>query len=125
MKVKSLLKTLEGVQYCLMSETGRQLERAYVSSALGYDETSNYEDYKVVKIETINNCDELFITIKWGENMTIRKGVKVRYILKDKVFTVIKKSYNSISIYAPVEYSKGVVHTERCYRSICDFEVVK
>lgn len=64
MKVKSLLKTLVGVQYCLMSETGRQLERTYVSSALGYDETSNYEDYKVVKIETINNCDELFITIK-------------------------------------------------------------
>ena len=62
--------------------------------------------------------------------MVIRKGVKVRYIgneplLKDKVFTVIKKSYNSISIYAPVEYSKGVVHTERCYRSICDFEVIK
>lgn len=63
MKVKSLLKTLVGVQYCLMSETGRQLERAYVSS-LGYDGTSDYEDWKVVKIETINNCDELFITIK-------------------------------------------------------------
>ncbi len=67
MKVKSLLKTLVGVRYCLMSETGRQLERGYVSSTLGYDETSDYEDWKVVKIETINNCDELFITIKWGE----------------------------------------------------------
>jgi hypothetical protein len=47
-----------------MSETGRQLERAYVSSTLGYDGTSDYEDWKVVKIETINDCDELFITIK-------------------------------------------------------------
>ncbi len=64
MKVKSLLKTLVGVEYCLMSETGCQLERGYASSTLGYDETSDYEDWKVVKIETINNCDELFITIK-------------------------------------------------------------
>jgi hypothetical protein len=60
----------------------------------------------------------------------MRKGPRVRYIgsdplLKDKVFTVIKKSYNHISIYAPVEYSKGNVHTEKCYKSICDFEVVK
>jgi hypothetical protein len=64
MKVKSLLKTLVGVKYCLMSEAGRQLERAYVSWTLGYDGTSDYEDWKVVKIETVNNCDELFITIK-------------------------------------------------------------
>jgi hypothetical protein len=60
----------------------------------------------------------------------MRKGQRVRYIgsdplLKDKVFTVIKKSYNSISIYAPVEYRKGIVHTEKCYKSICDFEVIR
>ena len=62
MKVKTLLKTLWGVRYCLMSETGSQLERAYASLVLGYDGTSNYEDWKVERIETLD--DELFITIK-------------------------------------------------------------
>jgi hypothetical protein len=64
MKVKSLLKTFEGIDYHLVNENGSQLEHGYVPTFTGYDGTSNYEDYKVVKIKTISDCDELFITIK-------------------------------------------------------------
>jgi hypothetical protein len=63
MKVKSLLKTFEGIDYHLITENGSQLEHGYVPT-WGYDGTSNYEDYKVVKITTVSGCDELFITIK-------------------------------------------------------------
>jgi hypothetical protein len=64
MKVKSLLKTFEGIDYHLVNENGSQLEHGYVPTLTGYDGTSNYEDYNVVKIKTISDCDELFITIK-------------------------------------------------------------
>lgn len=64
MKVKSLLKTLVGIDYHLINEYGGQLEHGYVPTFTGYDGTSDYEDYKVVRITTVSGCDELFITIK-------------------------------------------------------------
>ena len=65
MKVKSLLKTFEGIDYHLVTENGSQLEHGYIPTFWGYcDGTSDYEDYKVVRITTVSGCDELFITIK-------------------------------------------------------------
>lgn len=63
MKVKTLLKTLNQVEYSLLAESGWLKEKGYVD-AHGYDYTSNFEDAKVIKITTVKDCDELFITIK-------------------------------------------------------------
>ena len=61
---------------------------------------------------------------------TIRKGAVVRYIGSDEnakgmLFTVRKKSYNSIMVSFPVKYLNGDIHYERTYKSISEFELVK
>lgn len=63
MKVKTLLKTFRNVTYHLAAESGWGREEGYVDRQ-GYDGTSAYEDWKVVDITTVMDCDELFITIK-------------------------------------------------------------
>jgi hypothetical protein len=62
MKVKSLLKTLSGIEYWITSENGTGLENGYISELAGYDDTSEYEDCKVTKITTDNTT--MYITIK-------------------------------------------------------------
>lgn len=62
MKVKTLLKTLRNVEYNLLSEEGWLKEEGYVGDE--YYDDSIFEDSKVVKITTVQNCDILYITIK-------------------------------------------------------------
>ena len=64
MKVKTLLKTLNNVDYVLMAESGWTREEGYVDQMGYWEGDSKYEDWKVVKITTVQNCDMLFITIK-------------------------------------------------------------
>jgi len=63
MKVKTLLKTFASVEYVLVSESGSQLEDGYIVDG-AWDNYTEYEDYKVVAIKTVDGCSKLFITVK-------------------------------------------------------------
>ena len=60
----------------------------------------------------------------------IRKGAIVRYIGRDELmkqyspYTVRKKEYNLIDIYAPTRYMNGEVHKCLVSMNIKDFEII-
>ena len=60
MKVKTLLKTFERVNYVLQTKQGISLEEDFVGDS--YD-GSMYDDYKVVRIRTVSDIDTIYITI--------------------------------------------------------------
>lgn len=61
MKVKTLLKTFEKVEYIIASGCG-QLERGFIGQK--YMNESDYEDKTVVAIRTVADCDIIFIMVK-------------------------------------------------------------
>lgn len=61
MKVKTLLKVLVNTEYNLLAESGWLREEGFIGDK--YRGESNYEDWKVIKVETIKDNDILFITI--------------------------------------------------------------
>lgn len=62
MKVKTLLKTFQYVDYNLVNQYGNLITDGFVNDK--YEGDCLFEDMKVVAIRTNKNCDELFIEIE-------------------------------------------------------------
>lgn len=63
MKVKSVLRLLREVEYVITTATGSQLAEGYIG-AEGYWDDCKYEDYRILEVTTVQNCDILFIKVK-------------------------------------------------------------
>jgi hypothetical protein len=63
MKVKSLLKILRDVEYVITTASGSQLTKGYIGGD-GYWDDCNLEEFKILEVTTVQNCDKLFIKVK-------------------------------------------------------------
>lgn len=66
MKVKTLLRALKSVEYCITTEGGWTIEDGYIDER-GYDpafDATDIHDKEIVDITTVSNHDTLFIRVR-------------------------------------------------------------
>ena len=68
MKVKTLLRVLKKVEYCITAESGWTIEDGYIDER-GYDpayDATDVHEREILEVTTVTDCDTLFIRLKGG-----------------------------------------------------------